>query len=80
MRTLALAAVLAASTATLASLTLMPALLASCDRVLAWAPMPWARPGRRRPKAGPTAWERWTGHLLRHPGRYATAAVLLLLL
>ncbi|WP_369180791.1 MMPL family transporter [Streptomyces mutabilis] len=80
MRTLALAAVLAASTATLASLTLMSALLASCDRVLAWAPMPWARPGRRRPKAGPTAWERWTGHLLRHPGRYATAAVLLLLL
>ncbi|WP_162466696.1 MMPL family transporter [Streptomyces taklimakanensis] len=80
MRTLALAAVLAASTATLAALTLMPALLASCDRVLEWGPMPWARPGRRRPKPGPTAWERWTGHLLRYPGRYATAAVLLLLL
>ncbi|MBD0422638.1 MMPL family transporter [Streptomyces sp. TRM S81-3] len=80
MRTLALAAVLAASTATLAALTLMPALLTSCDRVLGWGPMPWTRPGRRRPKTGPTAWELWTGHLLRHPGRYATAAVLLLLL
>ncbi|MFE0808527.1 MMPL family transporter [Streptomyces sp. NPDC058848] len=80
MRALALAAVLAASTATLAALTLMPALLASCDRVLEWGAMPWARAGRRRPKAGPTVWERWTGHLLRYPGRYATAAVLLLLL
>ncbi|MFJ8544398.1 MMPL family transporter [Streptomyces sp. NPDC093586] len=80
MRTLALAAVLAASTATLAALTLMPALLASCDRVLDWAPMPWKRPGRRRPKPGPRAWARWTEHLMRHPARYATAATLLLLL
>ncbi|MFJ8754506.1 MMPL family transporter [Streptomyces sp. NPDC102441] len=78
MRTLALAAVLAASTATVAALTLMPALLISCDRVLSWCPMPWARPGRRRPKPGPSTWERWTQHLMRHPGRYATAAALVL--
>ncbi|MET9774677.1 MMPL family transporter [Streptomyces sp. NPDC006367] len=80
MRALALAAVLAASTATLAALTLMPALLASCDRALGWAPMPWKRPGRRRTKSGPSAWERWTAHLMRHPVRHATAATLLLLL
>jgi RND superfamily putative drug exporter len=80
LRTLAFAAVLAASAATLAALTLMPALLATCDRLLAWGPMPWARPGRRRRKPGPTAWERWTAHLLRHPVRYATAATVLLLL
>ncbi|QYC40108.1 Membrane protein YdfJ [Nonomuraea coxensis DSM 45129] len=75
-RSMALAGMLAAGVTAPAALTLAPALLPLLDRRLGWGTLPWRRPGRERSPA----WTRGAAHLMRHPVRYATAAVVLLLL
>ncbi|TDC88026.1 hypothetical protein E1292_46110 [Nonomuraea deserti] len=76
-RSLALAGTLAALVTLAAALTLGPALLALVDRRLEWGRVPRWRAGRG---TGRPAWLRGAEHLMRRPGRYAVAAVTVLLL
>ncbi|TDE48007.1 hypothetical protein E1295_21785 [Nonomuraea mesophila] len=75
---LALAGMLAAFVTLAAALTLAPALLTLADRRLQWGRLPRLRPAAHTTR--PPAWLRAAEHLMKRPGRYALAAVTVLLL
>ncbi|MBG0824135.1 MMPL family transporter [Planomonospora sp. ID91781] len=87
VRSLALPAVVAAVAAPAGALTLLPALLAGCDRFLAFGALPRrGGSGRATGRHGVAregeegGWARWARHLMRHPWPYLAGATALLLL
>ncbi|MFC4056877.1 MMPL family transporter [Planomonospora corallina] len=82
VRSLAGPAVVAAVVAPAAALTLLPALLAGCDRFLGFGALPWRRAHQAHQEdgAGGDGWARWARHLMRRPWPYLAGATALLLL
>lgn len=80
VRSMAVGAIVVVGIAVLAAVTLLPALIAALGhRVSEPGKLIGRLKRRRKPRTGPTFWERWTAMLMRRPLPFALAATAIML-